>query len=102
MKTYAQFMHRIALLISMGILSYLVLSSYYFFTGQKSDAYRSFWVFYNTQGRNMCNRKVKLLSLTASFLLENWRQKYQYKVFLYFSVSEAKTVFGSRRLGVGM
>jgi len=93
-------MHRIALLISVGILLYFTLSSYYFFTGQKSDAYRSFWVFYNTQGRNTCNRRVKLLSLTASFLLENWRQKYQYKGFLYFSVSEAKRVFESSRLHV--
>lgn len=24
------------------------------------------------------------------FLLQNWRQKYQYKCFLYFSVSEEK------------
>lgn len=93
-------MHGIALLISVGILLYFILSLYYFFTGQKSDAYQSFWVFYTTQGRNTCHRKVELLIRTASFSLENWRQKYQYKVLLYCSVSEAKPVFESRRLDV--
>lgn len=42
-----------------------------------------------------------MLSFTAAFLLENWRQKYQYKDLLYFSLSEEKTVFESRRVGVG-
>lgn len=57
-------------------------------------------IFLGFQQQEYMQQKGQIANLTA-VLLENWRQKYCYKVFLYFSVNEAKPVFESRSLGVG-